>query len=97
VHWSANGDDWKGDPAPLLAERILTDLRPGGIILLHDGWEPPPHQTGWKPEYQLFQDRSPTIEALPMIIEPLQSQGYQFVTLPEMTRMKPLVKQNWFV
>ena len=96
VHWSASGNDWRGDSAPVVAERILADIQPGGIILLHDGWEPPPYQTEWQPEYDLFQDRSPTIEALPMIIEPLQSQGYQFLTLPEMIRRGPLAKQSWF-
>jgi peptidoglycan/xylan/chitin deacetylase (PgdA/CDA1 family) len=97
VTWSASGDDWQGDPATVVAERILMGVQPGGIVLLHDGWEPPAYQTEWRPEYDLFQDRSTTIEALPMIIEPLQSQGYQFVTLPEMMRMRPLVRQSWFV
>lgn len=96
VHWSAEGDDWKGDPAPLLAQRILSQLHPGGIILLHDGWEPPPHQPEHQPEYKLFQDRRPTIEALPMIIEPLLEQGYQFVTMPAMIQMGSLVRESWF-
>lgn len=97
VNWSVSGEDWNGEASPLLAERVLRNIQPGGIILLHDGWEPSPHQTESKPENDLFQDRSPTIKALPMIIEPLQRQGYQFVTLSEMIRMKPLTKQSWFV
>jgi len=87
VNWSVSGEDWQGDPASTLAARILADIQPGSIILLHDGWEPPPSQLEWRPEYDRFQDRSPTIEALPMIIESLQSHGYQFVTVPEMLRM----------
>ena len=97
VTWSASGDDWQGGPTPVVTEHILADIQPGGIILLHDGWEPPPYQTEWQPEWDLFHDRSPVIEALPMTIKPLQSQGYQFVTLPEMIRMGPLARQSWFV
>lgn len=96
IHWSAAGEDWQGDPAPLLAERILSRIQPGGIILLHDSWEPPPDQTEWRPAYDLFQDRTPTLQALPLIIEPLQSQGYQFVTLPQMIQMGSPAKQSWF-
>jgi peptidoglycan/xylan/chitin deacetylase (PgdA/CDA1 family) len=64
VAWSASGDDWQGDPASAITERVLASIQPGGIILLHDGWEPPAHQPEWRPEYALFQDRSPTVEAL---------------------------------
>jgi peptidoglycan/xylan/chitin deacetylase (PgdA/CDA1 family) len=96
VNWSASGEDWQGNPAPVVTERVLADVQPGGIILLHDGLEPPPHQAEWRPGDDLFQDRSATIEALPMIIEPLQGQGYQFVTLPEMICMGSLARQSWF-
>jgi peptidoglycan/xylan/chitin deacetylase (PgdA/CDA1 family) len=96
VTWSVSGDDWQGDQASVVAERVLKGVQPGGIILLHDGWEPPAHQPAWQPEWALLQDRSPTIGALPMIIEPLQDQGYRFVTLPEMMRMRPLTRRSWF-
>jgi peptidoglycan/xylan/chitin deacetylase (PgdA/CDA1 family) len=95
VNWSASGEDWQGDSAPVVAERIVADIQPGGVILLHDGIEPPPYQAKWRPGDDLFQDRSPTIKALPMIIELLHSQGYRFVTLPEMIRMGSLVRQHW--
>lgn len=96
VNWSASGDDWQGDPAGAVAERVLADVQPGGIILLHDDVEPPAHQVGWQPADEPLRDRSPMVEALPMIIEPLQSQGYRFVTLQEMIRMAQLVRQSWF-
>lgn len=96
VAWSAAGYDWQGDSASQVAQRILTNIQPGGIILLHDGWEPPHDQLEWRPEYDLYRDRLPTLEALPMMIEALQRQGYQFVTLPEMIRMGPLSRESWF-
>jgi len=90
VNWSASGEDWQGDPAAVVTERIVTEIQRGGIILLHDGWRPSHNQVDWQPENDLFQDRSPTIEALPTIIEHLQTEGYEFVTLPEMIRIGPL-------
>jgi peptidoglycan/xylan/chitin deacetylase (PgdA/CDA1 family) len=97
VNWSASGDDWQGDSASVVTERVLASTQSGDIILLHDGWEPPAHPTEWRPEYDLFQDRSPTVEALRMIVESLQNQGYQFVTMPEMIHRGRLARQSWFV
>lgn len=96
VNWSASGEDWQGDSAQVVAGRILADIQPGHIILLHDGWEPPHTQTKWQPEYDRFQDRSPTMEALPILISRLQSAGFRFLTLPEMVvRLGPLVSRSW--
>lgn len=89
VHWSVSGDDWRGDPAPLVVERVLADTKPGAIILLHDGSET---KTGRHPPSQ---DRWPTVNALPLIIEELQNRGYGFETLTEMLRTRPLVKRIW--
>lgn len=88
VHWSASGDDWCGDPAPLIVERVLAGVNPGGIILLHDG-------VGEREKGTAFADRQPTVEALPLIIEELQNRGYGFETLDEMLRTRPLVKRIW--
>jgi peptidoglycan/xylan/chitin deacetylase (PgdA/CDA1 family) len=96
VNWTASGDDWQGDPAAVVTQCVLRDLQPGGVVLLHDGLEPPPHQAQWQPADHALRDRSPTIEALPMIIEPLRSQGYKFVTLPEMIRTWPPDRRCWF-
>lgn len=97
VNWTASGDDWKGDPAPQVAERVLADARPGCIILLHDGWEPPAGQIKLRPEQERLQDRMPTLQALSSIIEHLQGEGYEFVTVPEMLRMAPPLTRAWFV
>ncbi|MCC7355152.1 MAG: polysaccharide deacetylase family protein, partial [Anaerolineae bacterium] len=56
AHWSVSGEDWQGDPAPVVADRILADVRPGGIILLHDGWGPEHQQTEWQPKHGLLKD-----------------------------------------
>lgn len=95
VHWSASGEDYQGDPASLVVERIVADVQPGGIILLHDGWEPPPFQTERQLEVHQCSDRSPVIDALPRILESLQKRGHQFVTVPEMIRMGQSVRREW--
>jgi len=51
-----------------MAARVLKKMRPGAIILAHDGGLP----------------RETTIHALPFIIEGYQEQGYTFVTLSEL-------------
>ncbi|MBI5668681.1 MAG: polysaccharide deacetylase family protein [Chloroflexi bacterium] len=96
VHWSASGDDWRGDPAAVVAERVLRRLRPGSIILLHDGLEPAAN-AAQQPDYSQFRDRSATVEALPVIIESLQAQGYQFLTVPQLIENRPLMRKAWFV
>lgn len=59
-----------------IADRILRQVRPGAIILLHDG--------GGK--------RENVVEALPMIIENLKEQGYGFVTVPELLNIDQYYK-----
>jgi peptidoglycan/xylan/chitin deacetylase (PgdA/CDA1 family) len=56
------------------AEAIVKEAKPGGIILLHDG-----HGTMQGVPQS---DASMTVQALPLIIEQLQAQGYRFVTVP---------------
>ncbi len=36
VLWDVNSFDWKGKPADQVADRVLSRVRPGSIILLHD-------------------------------------------------------------
>lgn len=67
VLWSADSSDYYVSP-PLIIDNVLSNTRPGGIILLHDGGG----------------DRTPTVQALPQIITTLLRQGYKFVTVPEL-------------
>jgi peptidoglycan/xylan/chitin deacetylase (PgdA/CDA1 family) len=67
VLWSADSSDYYVS-TPLIIDNVLSNTRPGGIILLHDGGG----------------DRAQTIQALPQIITTLLHQGYKFVTVPEL-------------
>lgn len=57
---------------PAMVANVMRYSGPGGIVLMHDGGG----------------DRARTVGALPVIIEKLQKQGYEFVTVPELLEMK---------
>ncbi len=65
VLWSADTSDWKRPGVDSIVRDGLLGLRPGSIILMHDGGG----------------DRSETIAALPTILKRIKEQGYKFVSL----------------
>jgi peptidoglycan-N-acetylglucosamine deacetylase len=71
VNWSVPGYDWQFGTEKIVAA-VTKRLRPGSVILLHDGLETPSHRRI---------DQSGTIRALPAIIDAARSQGLDFVTL----------------
>jgi peptidoglycan/xylan/chitin deacetylase (PgdA/CDA1 family) len=72
VMWTVIGLDWKL-PAEAIARRVISRVRDGGIICLHDG-----RGTDGYP------DVSPTLEALHRIIPSLTGAGYHFETASEL-------------
>ena len=74
VNWSDTGYDWKLDSEGIVRETLKT-LGPGSIILLHDGGRAYPPQRV---------DRSPTVKALPAILEGAAKAGFTFVSLEEL-------------
>jgi peptidoglycan/xylan/chitin deacetylase (PgdA/CDA1 family) len=74
VNWSDTGYDWKFGTARIVRE-ALRKIRPGSIILLHDGRNVlPPERI----------DRSPTVKALPAILDGAMKAGFALVTLDEL-------------
>ena len=71
VGWSLGvwDSDRPGDDE--IVRRTLEGVEPGSIVLLHDG-------DGYNPDG----DRMQTAAALPLIIDRLKEQGYEFATLP---------------
>jgi peptidoglycan/xylan/chitin deacetylase (PgdA/CDA1 family) len=74
VNWSDTGYDWKLDAEGIVRETLRT-LGPGSIILLHDGRTTCPTEKV---------DRSPTVKALPAILEGAVKRGFTFVSLEEL-------------
>jgi peptidoglycan/xylan/chitin deacetylase (PgdA/CDA1 family) len=78
VMWNVTGWDWKGKPAEYVERRVSQQIRGGNVILLHDG------------DHEAFgADRSQTVIATDRLIARYKSEGYGFVTVPEMLSTRP--------
>lgn len=65
VRWTVDPRDWSRPGVRVIALRVLDHVKPGSIVLLHDGGG----------------DRSQTVEALRLVIAGLKARGYSMVTL----------------
>ncbi|MDP2232347.1 MAG: polysaccharide deacetylase family protein, partial [Actinomycetota bacterium] len=66
--WTVDPQDWKRPPVSIIVQRVITNTKPGAVVLMHDGGG----------------ERANTVEALGPIIRELKKQGYTFVTLDEL-------------
>jgi len=71
VLWVCESNDWVRISEAQIVSRVLTNVRPGAIVLMHDGGGPRPR----------------TVGALPKIIEGLLEQGYRCVTVSELIKL----------
>jgi peptidoglycan/xylan/chitin deacetylase (PgdA/CDA1 family) len=82
VNWDTDGKDWLLPGTQAIAQRIIAQLHPGAIILMHDG----------APDNEK-QDRSQTVAALPAVLAAIRARGLQPVTLPRMLVDAGLIKR----
>jgi len=68
VLWSVDPQDWARPGTRRIARRVLDHVRPGAVILLHDGGG----------------NRTETVAALKKILHGLAARGYEAVTLSEL-------------
>lgn len=68
VLWSNCPRDWQLPGATVIAQRVVSQAKPGDIVLLHDGGG----------------DREQTAQALPLIIAGLRERGFEFVRVDEL-------------
>lgn len=73
VTWDVIADDWRTTDAHLIADRVLRGVRPGSIVLLHDGLDGDPSV-----------DRTVLVDALPLILDGLRDRGLEAVGLDEL-------------
>jgi peptidoglycan-N-acetylglucosamine deacetylase len=72
VMWNITGYDWNA-PAEQIERRVSRRIRGGDVILLHDGG------------HRAFgADRAQTMIATDRLLSRHKSEGYEFVTIPEM-------------
>ncbi|HWP97125.1 MAG TPA: polysaccharide deacetylase family protein [Syntrophomonadaceae bacterium] len=72
VNWSIAADYHLAKTPQQMADRVIQNIQPGNIILVHDG---------------RFPERWKDVEATPLIIQGLMEKGYRFVNLPELLQM----------
>ncbi|MGA2415758.1 MAG: polysaccharide deacetylase family protein [Candidatus Sulfotelmatobacter sp.] len=73
IMWNVTGYDWSAPPAAVIERQVARQIRGGDVILLHDG--------GHK---QMGTERLQTLLATDRLIARYVSEGYNFVTIPEM-------------
>lgn len=69
--WNIDTVDWRRKRASVIRNKILDDLKPGQVILLHDGGG----------------NRMNTAKALPEIIKGIKEAGYRLVSLDDLYRL----------
>jgi peptidoglycan-N-acetylglucosamine deacetylase len=67
ILWTVDSRDWARPGVRRILATVARELRPGAIILLHDGGG---------------DDRSQTVAALPALLQQLHARGYRAVALP---------------
>lgn len=74
VAWSLHGRDTGTDDPQRIAQRVLKKIRPGDIVLMHDGHDLPGHH------------RPACAPATRLILQGLRDKGLQCVTVSELLR-----------
>jgi peptidoglycan/xylan/chitin deacetylase (PgdA/CDA1 family) len=73
VMWNVTGYDWDAPAVEAIEQKVAKRVRGGNVILLHDGGHT-----------QMGADRSQTVIATDRLIARYKSQGYTFVSIPQM-------------
>jgi peptidoglycan/xylan/chitin deacetylase (PgdA/CDA1 family) len=73
VMWNVTGFDWNAPSAEHIERKVTRRVRGGDVVLLHDGG------------HRVFgADRAYTVTASDRLISRYKSEGFEFVTIPEM-------------
>jgi peptidoglycan/xylan/chitin deacetylase (PgdA/CDA1 family) len=63
--WTVDSHDWERPGTAVIVKRVLTGVKDGSVVLMHDGGG----------------NRSQTVEALPTILKTLKTRGYSFAPI----------------
>jgi peptidoglycan/xylan/chitin deacetylase (PgdA/CDA1 family) len=74
VLWNVDPADWARPGSAAIEQRVLAQVRPGSIVISHDGGGP----------------RGETLAAYPAIIAALRKRGYHLVTIPQLLGFRPV-------
>lgn len=73
VMWSVTGFDWNAPSADYIEQKVTRRIRGGDVVLLHDGGH-----------LAFGADRSATVRVVDRLIARYKSEGFEFVTVPQM-------------
>jgi peptidoglycan-N-acetylglucosamine deacetylase len=73
VRWSVDTQDWRGDPAVHMHERVAAGIRSGSVVLMHDGIGPGARRTGCRD----------TVELIPRLAETIERRGLRSLPMSE--------------
>ena len=78
VLWSVNPQDYYRPGVKTIVSRVMTTVKPGSIVLMHDGGG----------------DRSQTVAAVPRIVRKLRARGYTLVTVSRLLQDDPPLRSQ---
>ncbi|RNJ42519.1 chitooligosaccharide deacetylase NodB [Mesorhizobium erdmanii] len=78
VHWSVDPRDWSRPGVDAIVDAVLGGVRPGAIVLLHDGCPPDELKPGTRATL-----RDQTVTALFRLIPALHDRGFVIRSLPQ--------------
>lgn len=74
--WDVDPQDWTTPGSSAIYQRVVANVRPGSIVVMHDGGG----------------NRSQTVGALSPIVQNLQGRGYRLVTVSQLMGYRPIWK-----
>jgi peptidoglycan/xylan/chitin deacetylase (PgdA/CDA1 family) len=87
--------DWENPPPVVIAQRVLSRVSDGAIIVLHDGNQGRLCGKGKNAYSPQVCDRSQDVDATREIVQTLKHRGYRFVTIPQLIAMgKPVMHKH---
>lgn len=86
ITWSMHVEDWKAVRAEAMMDNLLSQVRSGSIILLHDAI--------WDPLFEGVEDRTPMLEALEGFLLRVHNR-FQFLTVPELLKVGRPQRRSW--
>jgi peptidoglycan/xylan/chitin deacetylase (PgdA/CDA1 family) len=89
VVWSAHAADWEAGTPEQVAQRGLASIRPGGILLLHDAFEPDPRRRTSDPRL----DRRAVLESL---LAGLEARHYRAASVGGLLTGRRPLQTAWF-
>jgi peptidoglycan/xylan/chitin deacetylase (PgdA/CDA1 family) len=88
IGFSVHAEDWLARSAEWMVGRLVQQIRPGGIVILHDNI-----YRSILPAAEF--DRKPMLRALDETLDRLQNR-FQFVTVPELLQCGPPIRESWY-